>query len=145
MIHLEAGTRISSRDDIARLIRYVAEQQWALYRQAHFPHLTLYHEPIICTHPNTGKVTTPDFIEVDEKTKKMSFVELTIDYLTPTKDPKGRQKEIMQAAYPDIPYNVKYGQDLQAIQRDYPGFNFQFARLLRPAPYVLSPFYKSKR
>lgn len=121
----QEGIPIRSKEDVAE-INGVAEQQFALLLLDH-PNLSIVYEPRLFEHTNgDGRLegTLPDFYVYNKKSKRGTYVEITNAEYTDGKDPKEKQRRVMQAVAQKDRYTVLYGQNLRKIQRAHPQYKF---------------------
>jgi len=107
-------------------IQGIAEQQFFLLLKAKLPQRTTvdYESQIFISSNGGGRIeaTVPDFIITKPNGVKIA-IEITTENQNGT-DPKEKQKRVMRTVAPELRYVVLYRENLMAIQRRHPEFNF---------------------
>ncbi|MDO8620781.1 MAG: hypothetical protein Q7R31_00640 [Candidatus Levybacteria bacterium] len=132
--------------DVVR-IKSPSEQQMFLLLKEMLPGWKITYEPLIAWIINpdgTKKGTKPDFMLEKPDSKRLIILEITTQRNN-GKDPKEKQKRIMQEAHCEIirqmhveslTFLVLYRNHLVRIRRRHPGFDFFNAKLIKRSNQV---------
>ena len=123
----EIDKRITTKADVARIVRCPSERRFAKFLLQTNPGLIIEYEPEIFSYVDENgklKLTIPDFVIINPRqgeSARKTYVEITLAQLNGS-DPKARQKEVMKNAAPDIHYTVLYAHNLKSVQKAHPKF-----------------------